>query len=117
YAAFTDPEILRAHLAYVKGRDRDLWVDTFATIARYEKERDDAQLAVSAAAPGRVACSLTGTLDPALYDVPLTVVLDLPAPKSARAERAGRTLPVRVSADSIQFDATPSPEPIILTWQ
>lgn len=117
YAAFTDPQIFRTHLNYVKSRAADIWVDTFANVARYEKERDDANLAVSASSPGRLVFTLTGTLDPALYTVPLTVVLDIPAAKSARAVRAGHDLPVRVSASAVQIDAVPSPEPVTVIWQ
>lgn len=117
YAAFTDPDILRAHLAHVKSRSADLWVDTFATVARYEKERDDATLTVSSSALGRITFVLSGKLDPALYDVPLTVVFDIPGAKSAHAERAGRELPVRVSATTLQLDAAPASEPITLTWK
>ncbi|MDQ3813188.1 MAG: polysaccharide deacetylase family protein, partial [Armatimonadota bacterium] len=43
YAALSDAEILRTHLKYVKIHEREMWVDTFANIARYEKERDDAK--------------------------------------------------------------------------
>jgi peptidoglycan-N-acetylglucosamine deacetylase len=117
YAAFTDPEILRTHLRYVKSREADIWVDTFANVARYEKERDDAKLTVSDSAPGRLTLLLTGTLDPARYDIPLTLVLNVPSPTSARAERAGHELPVRVSSTAVQIDATPSPDPITLTWK
>jgi peptidoglycan/xylan/chitin deacetylase (PgdA/CDA1 family) len=117
YAAFTDPEIFRTHLNYVKSRAVDIWVDTFANVARYEKERDDAKLAVSSSSAGRVTFVLSGKLDPALYDVPLTVVLDIPVAKSARAARAGHDLPVRISASSVQIDATPSSEPVTVTWK
>jgi peptidoglycan-N-acetylglucosamine deacetylase len=117
YAAFTDPDILRAHLRYVKSRAADIWVDTFANVARYEKERDEAVFAVSASASGRLVFTLTGTLDPAVYTVPLTVVVDISGARSARAVRAGRDLPVRVSPSSVQIDAVPSAEPITLTWK
>ncbi|HSI09610.1 MAG: polysaccharide deacetylase family protein [Rariglobus sp.] len=117
YAAFTDPEIFRAHLRHVKSRDTDIWVDTFATIARYEKERDDAKISVASSSASRLVFTLTGTLDPKLYDVPLTLVLDLPNSRSARALRAGRELPVRVSASAVQIDTAPSSEPITVTWQ
>lgn len=117
YAALTDPEILRAHLKYVKGRAADIWVDTFANVARYEKERDDARLTVSTSAPRRVVCILTSTLDPKIYDVPLTIVLDIASTKSARAVRSGQDLPVRVAGSTLQVDAVPSSEPITVTWK
>lgn len=52
YAALNDPAIFRAHLQHVKSRPSDIWVDTFANVARYEKERDDARVTVSQSGPG-----------------------------------------------------------------
>ena len=117
YAAFSDPQNFRVHLHYVKNLQSDIWVDTFANVARYAKERDDAKLTVTASIPGHVTCVLTGTLDPKTYDVPLTLVLDITGAKSARALRAGHELPVRISASALQVDAVTSTEPLTLTWQ
>jgi peptidoglycan/xylan/chitin deacetylase (PgdA/CDA1 family) len=116
YAALSDPEIFRTHLKYVKSRERDIWVDTFANIARYEKERDEAKLTLSGKA-GSVTCVLSSTLDPQLYDVPLTIVIDAVNVTSARAERAGQELPVRVDKGLIYVQAAPSPGPITVTWK
>ena len=117
YAAFTDPEIFRTHLRYVKKQEAAIWVDTFANVARYEKERDDATLTITDSAAGRVTFVLSGKLDPAIYDVPLTVVIESPSAQSARAVRAGRELPVRVSPSALHIDAAPSSEPITVTWR
>jgi hypothetical protein len=114
YSALSDPEILRTHLKYVKSRERDIWVDTFANVARYEKERDDAKLTVSGKS-GSVTCVLSSTLDPQLYDVPLTIVIDANGAKSARADRAGKQLPVRVENGLIYVQATPGLQPITAT--
>jgi len=116
YAAMSDPEIFHAHLKYVKDRERDIWGDTFANVARYEKERDDAKLTV-AGTVGRITCTITGSLDSKLYDVPLTIVVDAPGVVSAHAERAGRELPARVFPGGIQFDAAPDKEPVTVVWK
>lgn len=117
YAALSDPEIFRSHLAHVKTRDADLWVATFSDVARYVRERDAAALSVVSSAPGRLVFTLISPLDPAIYDTPLTVVLDIPAAKSARAERAGQALPVRIMPTAVHIDAAPAPAPITVTWQ
>jgi peptidoglycan/xylan/chitin deacetylase (PgdA/CDA1 family) len=117
YAAFTDPEIFREHLNYVKGRDKEIWVDTFANVARYEKEREDAKLSVSSAVSGKVVCVLAGSLDSAVYDVPLTLVIEASGASSARAERSGQDLPVRVGNDKLQMDVIPGAGTINITWQ
>ncbi len=116
YAALTDPEILRGHLRYVKSHEREIWVDTFANIARYEKERDDAKLKVSGTA-GNITCTLGSTLDPKIYDMPLTIVIDADKATSLKAERAGKKLPARIGNGTIQVDAAPAPEPISITWK
>ncbi len=115
YSALSDPEILRTHLKYVKSRERDIWADTFANVARYEKERGDAKLTVSGKA-GSVTCVLSSTLDPQLYNVPLTIVIDAKSARSAHMDRAGKQLPVRVENGSIYVQAVPGMQPITVTW-
>ncbi len=116
YAALSDPEILRAHLKYVKSRERDIWVDTFANIALYVRERDDAKLALSGP-PGRMTCVVSSSLDSRTYDVPLTIVVDAAGVTSARAERDGHDLPVRIDAGRVLIQAAPSTRPITIDWK
>lgn len=116
YASMSGPEVLSVHWKYVKGRERDFWVDTFANIARYEKERDDAKLLLTGKV-GNVTCTLTSTLDPQLYDVPLTIVVDAPGVTSALAERGGQELPAHVVKGSILVQAAPSTQPVTITWK
>jgi len=116
YAALSDPEILHTHFKYVKGRERDIWVDTFANIARYEKERDDAKLKLSGG-PHNITCVLGTSLDPKVYDVPLTIVFDAGDVNSADARRAGHKLPVRVGKDKFYVEASPSIQPITIAWK
>ena len=104
YAAMSDPNILRHHWKYVKEHGGDIWVDTFANVARYEKERDDAKLTIIGKI-GDVSCTLTSTLDPKLYNVPLTLVVHAPGASSIHAERAGRELPASIQGDSILIQA------------
>ncbi len=117
YAALSDPEIFRVHLRRMKSREAEIWIDTFANVARYAKERDAAKLVVTDSAPGRLVCTLTDDLDPATYDVPLTVVFEISGARTARAERAGRELSARVRPASIQIDVAPAAEPITLVWR
>lgn len=117
YAAFSDPEILRAHLKYVKSRDADIWVDTFANVARYEMERKEAVLSTKLVNTKKLVITLPSNLPPTVYDVPLTLVVNLSGIKSARAQRAGQALPVRLTGSSLQLDARPDPAPVVLTWE
>ncbi len=116
YAAMTSPEVLREHLKYVNSRGQDIWVDTFANIACYEQERDEARLTLTGKA-GSVTCVLSSSLDPQRYNVPLTIVIDAPRATSASAERSGRQLPVHITDNSIRIQAPPSSQPIIIRWE
>jgi hypothetical protein len=64
-----------------------------------------------------VTCILSGTLDPKLYDMPLTIVIDAKGATSARAQRTGKELPVRVEKGSIYLQGAPSREVITVTWK
>ena len=116
YAAFSDPEILRTHLKYVKSRGNDIWVDTFANVARYGKERDVAKLVVTGQ-PGNITLMLSSTLDSQTYNVPLTIVIDAPDATSVHAKRSGIELPARVDKGSIHVEASPATEPITIKWK
>ncbi len=115
YAAMSDPEVLRGHWKYVRGRTNDIWVDTFANIARYEKERDDAKLQVIREAGG-VTCVISSSLGPQPYNVPLTVIIDAPGAVAASAKRSGRELPVRGGHGTICVEAAPDAQPITITF-
>ena len=116
YAALSSPDILRDHLGYVKLHERDIWVDTFATVMRYEKEREDAKLVVTPTADGAI-CLLSGTLDPVVFNVPLTIVVDVPGVVSARAESDGTALAASVVGNAIRIRAVPGVRPIKLVWK
>ena len=112
-----DPDVLRAHLTYVKEHQNDLWVDTFGNIARYVRERDAAQLQVI----GKTANSVTFILDTPLtrppFDAPLTTVIAAPGATTAEAKtRDGRTLPAMVSQGALHVECVPGPEPVTVTW-
>ena len=108
---------ISCHLQQVKAREKEIWVDTFANVARYTRERDEATLSVTGARKGAVRFSLTSGLDPAVFKVPLTIVLDAPGATSAKAGRNGAELPVRVVGATLQIDVPPAPEPITVTWR
>jgi peptidoglycan/xylan/chitin deacetylase (PgdA/CDA1 family) len=115
YAALTDPEILRNHFKYVKSRERDIWVDTFANISRYNQERDHATLDVKQGAAG-AECTLTCALDPKVYDQPLTIVIPTAGAQSATAERNGSPVPAITKGDVILIDAAPGGGVIKVSW-
>jgi peptidoglycan/xylan/chitin deacetylase (PgdA/CDA1 family) len=116
YAAMSSPEIFHAHLKYVKGLEGKVWVDTFGNVARYEKEADDAKLKVTGG-DGSAMVVVSGTLDPKIYDVPLTVVVEAAGATSAVARRGGKALPVRVAKGAVYVQAAPGADAIAVSWK
>lgn len=117
YAAMTSTEVLHDHWKYVQDLGSNIWVDTFANIARYEKERDAARISIASSSRGKAVIFLDSSLDSSVYNVPLTIVVAIPGIISAHAESAGGNLPVRVLADCLQIDCVPAKETINVTWQ
>ncbi len=116
YAAFPSLKAFEGHLQYVKDREDKIWVDTFANVFRYGRERDEAKLTYEAS-PGKVVIRLQSSLDPRIYDRPLTLVITAKGAKDVRAERGGVELPAKVLAECIQVDAVPAEAPLTVTWR
>jgi hypothetical protein len=83
-------------LAFAKEHADELWVGLFGDVARYGQERDTATLAVAESTEARIAFDLADRMDDALYDLPLTVKVRLPAAwKDAAAAQDGKDVAVR----------------------
>lgn len=63
---------LDEYFQYIKSKEKDIWVATFGNVARYVRERMDSKVKVD---PGKnkVVITLTHSLDPKMYDQPLTL--------------------------------------------
>lgn len=116
YAALSDPAILRRHFQYVKSRENEIWVDTFANISRYEVERNNTTLTLFQKRH-TITCVLNSTLDPKVFDVPLTIVINVSGVHSINAERHGKEIRFRYGNNAIYLQATPSPQPLIINWR
>ena len=126
YDAFSSAQVLQDHLDYVKAHTDQIWVDTFANIARYVQERDSATL-TSTVKPHEVTCAMECPPTPPeklsqpesvrTLNAPLTVVIEVRGAVKAQALRAGQSLPVRMEPDRICVDWIPGPTPVTITWQ
>jgi peptidoglycan/xylan/chitin deacetylase (PgdA/CDA1 family) len=114
-------ETLKAHLAYLQTRRAEIWIDTFANVSRYLRERETATLTVVSQEPTAVSFTLTSSLDPRLYTVPLTVVIPTPdrTATNVRAAREGSAgaLPVAVLPGKILVDVVPGGLPVGVRWE
>ena len=115
-----DSRIFHDHLEYCKSRESELWVDTFANVGRYRLERDNALIRILSGSPGQVVFTLTCSLDPEIFDIPLTLVI-APVDKAAAIIKAIREgaeeIPSpRIKEGKILIDVSPGPEKITVSW-
>jgi peptidoglycan/xylan/chitin deacetylase (PgdA/CDA1 family) len=119
YLPFTGRAVLRAHLEYLKSKQEQLWVAPIGVIGRYQQELAACRLAAEAGA-GKATFTLACPLDPATYDIPLTVVIDCgSAPASASAKRDGGkgAIPVTVVGKSIHCEVAPGKGAVTVSWK
>jgi peptidoglycan/xylan/chitin deacetylase (PgdA/CDA1 family) len=119
YLPFAGRAIFKEHLDYVKSKEADLWVAPLGTIGRYQLERAACQLDAKAGA-GQVVFTLTSSLDPALYTVPLTVVVDCgTAGKTPSAKREGAAQPIVVIAKGnfVLCEIVPGKGAVTVKWK
>ncbi len=71
-------ELLDDFFSYMKSKEDDLWIATFADVTKYMRERMNATVKTSEGKE-KILVSLTITLDPDIYDVPLTLKSYVPS--------------------------------------
>jgi peptidoglycan/xylan/chitin deacetylase (PgdA/CDA1 family) len=117
--------VLRQHLAYLQHHP-EVWVDTYADVARYQLERNAATLHVEESQPGELTFSVTDTqgakpLTNNASPVPLTVILPLPLNENtddvdAHLADSDTPVPLTREPDRILVNLPPNPTPVIVTW-
>ena len=108
----SSPDVLAEHLDYVKSREKQIWVDTFANVARYTREQKVAK-ATAEWADNAVTVTVECALDPAIFDHPLTVIVPV---AGARKATAGG-LAVIVREHDLLVDIIPNGKPVQVIWE
>jgi peptidoglycan/xylan/chitin deacetylase (PgdA/CDA1 family) len=109
---------LEAYFQYVKSREGQLWVATFQDVTKYIRERQHTRV-VTYRKGDVIEVVLRHDLDPALYDLPLTLKTKTPAGWSAVEVRQGSRVE-RVNVTSVDrtrtvtYHAIPNGEPVTL---
>lgn len=98
-------------------RDRgDLWITDHISWYKYKTERETAKLAVLSSKPKQIQLELKCDADPALYDLPLTVIAGVPPAWGKVKVVQGETQSEAVAAKGqLQFEAVPNGGPVTLT--
>jgi len=93
-------EIVRAYLDYIRQQEARLWVATFQDGAKYARQRMSSKVTAQRSGDA-IEVNLTHSLDPKLYDLPLTARTVIPADWKVVRFRQGkdvRWIPVQREA-------------------
>ena len=116
FDAFKDPQLLEHHLNYVKLYEDKIWISTFANVFRYIRERDNVKLHVKYK-HSQIKCVMKSTLDPLVYNQPLTVVFDIKGKKNVQASLSGKKLPIAIFSNKVCVNWIPGNEVLKLSWK
>lgn len=111
---------LETYFSWIKSREDSLWIATFGEVARYMREKMATQVQ-SGLHDGKIEVRLSDTLDPKIYDVPLTLKTYLPADwKNARAQQGSAYLePIHPGIDAkgryVTYNVSPGSGPVELS--
>ncbi|WP_449602046.1 S-layer homology domain-containing protein [Paenibacillus sp. Marseille-Q9583] len=109
------------HYGYVAQRIDALWNGTIAEVGKYLRERQNATVkATKKAASGAIEVKLEGTLDPAVYNEPLTLRTKVPAEWNEVTVTRGATSynlkPVREGEGAfVYYEAVPGTQMLVIS--
>lgn len=101
-------EVLETYFRYIKQKENNLWVATFADVAKYMRERMHAEVYENKTG-STITVHLKQTLDSRMYDVPLTLKTYLPA--SWRVVKSNQRQNLKIQKDAkgsyVLYDVMP----------
>lgn len=113
YDAFRDPQLFWNHLEEVKARENKIWVATFADVSAYTKEAENTSLHTKANGK-QWTITPNLNLDEAIFNKPLTMVVEASDIKKVVAKQDGKTLPTTLEKDKTTFDFNPHGGEIVI---
>jgi peptidoglycan/xylan/chitin deacetylase (PgdA/CDA1 family) len=95
-------------------RDRgDLWITDHISSHQYETERDTAKVSVLENSVKKIRLALKTEADPQLYDLPLTLITQVPASwKKCKIAQGEKMQVIEVTQGAVRFQAQPDGSPI-----
>ena len=101
-------ELLETYFRYIKQNENNLWVATFADVAKYMRERMHADVNENKTG-STITVRLTHTLDSRVYNVPLTLKTYVPA--SWRVVKSNQQQNLKIQKDArgsyVLYDVIP----------
>ncbi len=114
YSPFSSDDLERVLDHLFENQDR-FWVAPFADVARYTKERDVAQVTASISGDEIHIVLTAEGLDPAIYNVPITLEVELPDGwNTVDAQQDNLALDACIDNGKIIFEAIPNRGEIIV---
>jgi hypothetical protein len=114
WLSIAQPEFL-ALLDGLDARKDRLWVTDPVSAHQYETERAGAEAKALEAGAAKIRVSLACKADPALYDLPLTLVTRIPAAwKQCQVTQGKTKATVTAAQGEIRYDARPGAEEIVI---
>jgi peptidoglycan/xylan/chitin deacetylase (PgdA/CDA1 family) len=109
---------LEAYFDHIKARDARLWTATFQDAFKYVRERMNARLE-SSAGPDAISVSLVHGLDQRVYDLPLTLLTEVPAAwKTVDLQQGGMKTELAVQRQGavafVRYRALPNAAAIVI---
>lgn len=111
--------VLQENAAYVAACENDLWIDTYANVALYRRQRASTSVQVLSVTPRSAEFVLRAASLPVVASVPLTVVLrvDDDQVTNLHVTRGETELPARAEGSTILVEVSPDPAPVTVTWE
>ncbi len=111
-------EALNEYFQYMKAKEKDLWIATFADVTKYIRERMNASIKTKEK-KNKVSVSLRHNLDKTMYDVPLTLKTYVPEAWSEITVNQGKQVknlrPQKdVGVNFVMYQAFPNAGQIII---
>ena len=114
-------ELLENQLTYIKGKEDEIWVDTFINVYLYLMEKKMSQIYWESISLHQVKFLIKTQLNPKIFHKPLTVVIDAAPifPKIASAVQGGslKKLPVKIMGNKLYIDVIPNTPPVTVMWE
>jgi peptidoglycan/xylan/chitin deacetylase (PgdA/CDA1 family) len=97
-------------LDWLVTRKSSIWIATYIDALKYSEERDTADVAVAETTPDSIRLNLTSSKDPVLYDLPLTLITEVPVHWDAcRVAQGGQSKVFPIAVKGIaRYDAVPN---------
>ena len=111
-------DVIGAYFEYIKSKEEDIWVATFKDVTKYIRERMNAEISFERKGK-KVRIKFTHTLDPDLYDIPLTLKTYVPVDWDSIEVSQGERSWASVSGTDeygrfVQYESRPNAEDIWL---